>query len=64
MLDSGDGRSQVTAEWLASQIANFLELPHVNYSLENFVHSNGKEELVCSCPIFTSEDYGYVEAFN
>ena len=64
MLDSGDGRSQVTAEWLASQVANFLELPHITYSLENFIHSNGKKELVCSCPIFTSEDYGYVEAFN
>lgn len=29
-----------------------------------FKHSNGKNELVCSCSLFTSQDCGYFETYN
>lgn len=57
-----DGRSQVTMEYYACQIAQELGFRYVPYSLNNYVHSDGKTEVVCECPLFTSEDEGYVDA--
>lgn len=59
-----DGRSQVSMEYYACQVAQELEFRYAPYSLKNYVHSNGKSEVVCECPLFTSEDIGYVNAVD
>ncbi|MBO6267421.1 MAG: hypothetical protein J6M06_04230, partial [Synergistaceae bacterium] len=64
VLDTHDGRSQVTSERFASLVADAMQLPHVPYKLEMFTHADGLRELVCSCPLFTSADIGYVEAYR
>lgn len=57
-----DGRSQATMEFYAAQVAEVMGLEHINYSLKEYTHSNGRIETVCICPLFTSEDEGYVAA--
>lgn len=59
-----DGRSQISMEFYAAQVAEALGLEHIPYRLRNFRHRDGSEEVVCECPLFTSEDIGYVEAAN
>lgn len=45
------------SEYYAAQLAAVLGLPHVDYDLEMF-----KGELCSTCPLFTSEKYGFVPA--
>ena len=45
------------SEYYASQIAEALGLAHVEYGLEKF-----KGRLCSTCPLFTSEKYGFVAA--
>ena len=56
------GRNQITSEWLACQVAKAFGIPHIDYGLEMFRHRNGRQELVCSCELFTSEQEGYIES--
>lgn len=58
-----DGRSVVLMEYYAMQLAEAMGLPHVKYSLANYARKTGtgwKEDIVCECPLFTSEDIGFV----
>lgn len=60
-----DGRSVVLMEYYAMQLAEAMGLPHVKYSLANYARKTGtgwKEDVVCECPLFTSEDIGFVPA--
>lgn len=57
-----DGRSTAVMEFYAAQVAAAMGIPHVQYSLAKFVHPNGEEEIVCECPLFTSEEIGFVSA--
>ena len=57
-----DGRTQISMEFFASQVAEEFGLPHISYQLKEFEHNNGVKEIICECPLFTSEDIGYVEA--
>ena len=59
-----DGRSQATMEYYATQIASVMEFEHINYGLELFHHKDGKKEIVCTCKLFTSENEGYVTAYD
>lgn len=61
-MASPDGRSQVAMEWFAQQVAEVMGIPHVPYTIEDYVHADGERELVCACPIFTSPETGFVEA--
>ena len=45
------------SEYYASQIANAMGLYHVSYNLEKF-----KGRLCSTCPLFTSDKYGYIPA--
>ena len=45
------------SEYYAAQVAEAMELNHVSYDLEKF-----KGRLCSTCPLFTSEKYGYVPA--
>ena len=45
------------SEYYAAQVAEALGLDHVTYGLENF-----KGRLCSTCPLFTSERYGFVPA--
>ena len=45
------------SEYYASQIAEALGLPHVEYGLENF-----KGRLCSTCPLFTDERHGFIAA--
>lgn len=45
------------SEFYAAQVANALELNHVPYSLAKF-----KGRLCSTCPLFTSDKYGYLPA--
>ena len=57
-----DKRSQATLEFYAAQVAEAMGLNHIDYDLEEFKHHNNERELVCTCPIFTTEDVGFVDA--
>ena len=59
-----DGRSQASMEFYAAQIASVMEFEHIDYGLEQFHHQNGEKEIVCKCKLFTSEDEGYVTAYD
>jgi len=50
-----NGGQEAVLEVYASQVANCLELDHVEYTLTKF-HDN----TVSACKLFTSEDIGYV----
>lgn len=60
MYSRPDGRSEAFSEYYAAQVAETMGLPHVSYDLENFRHEDGRKEVVSICPLFTSEDVGYV----
>lgn len=45
------------SEYLAAQVAEALGLPHVDYGLEKF-----KGRLCSTCPLFTSDRYGFISA--
>ena len=57
-----DGRTQISMEFFASQVAEEFGLPHISYQLKEFEHNNGVKEIICECPLFTTEDTGYVDA--
>ncbi len=59
-----DGRSQVTGEFYAAQIAQKMGFNHIDYDLEMFHHKSGKKELITTCKLFTDENTGYVDAFT
>lgn len=59
-----DGRSQATMEFYAKQIAEKLGFNYIDYDLEEFKHRNGNKEIVCKCKLFTSEDIGFVNAYD
>ena len=63
-LKREDGRSQITGEFYASQIAEVLELEYISYDLEAFYHKKGSDEIVCLCKLFTDEDIGFVDAYT
>ena len=49
--------SEVYSEFFADQVINLFSVHHVTYDLFLF-----KNRVTCTCPIFTSEDIGFVEA--
>lgn len=57
-----DGRSSVSMEHYAAQIAEAMGLPYVPYSLLKHKRKDGKTETICECPLFTSENVGFVDA--
>lgn len=57
-------RSSAVMEYYASQLAEAMEIPHVPYTLSKYIRSNGKEDIICECPLFTSEDIGFVSAIS
>ena len=59
-----DGRSQITGEYYAAQVAKVMKIPHIEYDLEMFHHKSGEKELICTCKLFTDENIGYVDAFT
>lgn len=59
-----DGRSQAVMEYYASQVAEAMKIPYVPYDLELFRHQNGRQEVVCKSQLFTSEDVGFVPAYD
>lgn len=63
-VNERDGRSAIHMEYYASQVAEAMGLPHVTYSLACYRHEDGREETVCECPLFTSEDIGFVSAYH
>lgn len=56
--------SQAVNEYYACQVAEVMGNKYVPYDLEIFHHKNRKKELICLCPLFTSEDVGYVTAYD
>lgn len=63
-LKRDDGRSQAVMEFYAAQVAEKMGFNHVDYDLEIFHHKSGETETVCTCPLFTSEDIGFVNAYD
>lgn len=61
---SKDGRSQVTNEYYAAQVAEAMGLNYVPYDLEEFKHRDGTKEIVSVCKLFTTEDIGYIDAYT
>ncbi len=61
---SSDGRSQATMEFYAAQIASVMKFEHIAYNLEQLVSHDGEKEIVCTCKLFTSENEGYVTAYD
>lgn len=59
-----DGRSPVTMEYYAYQVAEAMGIPYVPYTLSRYKHEDGQSEIVCECPLFTSEDVGFVSALS
>lgn len=59
-----DGRSQATMEYYAAQIADAMHFKHIGYDLEEFHHRNGEKEIICNCKLFTTEDVGFVNAYD
>ena len=53
-------RTDVVAEYCASQIASEMNFSHVDYDIEQFTHYDGSRELVSVCRLFTSEEEGYL----
>ena len=54
-------QSQACMELIASEVAHVFNIPHIKYWLE---HINTSVGLGSFCEAFTSEDIGFVEAFN
>lgn len=63
-IKTEDGRSQATMEFYAAQIAEKMGFAHIPYELEEFHHRDGEKEIVCTCKLFTSEDVGFVNAYD
>lgn len=59
-----DGRSEVVTEYYATQVAKIMDIDYIPYDLEKFKHRDGKSEIICTCPMFTSADEGYVDAMT
>lgn len=60
-----DGRSDVVAEYYAAQVAEVMELPHIEYDLEEYTDpASSTAEPICTCPLFTSERIGFCPAFE
>ena len=59
-----DGRSQATMEYYAAQVAAVMNFDHIDYDLELFHHRDGVKEIICNCKLFTSEDIGFVNAYD
>ena len=57
-----DGRSPIVMEFFAVQVADIMKIKHIPYTLSQYTHRNGEREIICECPIFTSEDVGFVDA--
>ena len=60
MLNNEDGRNEPFSEMYASQLAEYLKLPHIPYEVELFTHSNGHKEYISVCPLYTTEKKSYV----
>lgn len=58
--NNNDGRIEPFSEMYTSQLAEYLKLPHVSYQVEVFKHSNGQEEFVSICPLYTTENKSYI----
>lgn len=63
-IKTEDGRSQATMEFYAAQVAEKMGFQHISYDLEEFHHRDGEREIVCTCKLFTSEDVGFVNAYD
>lgn len=59
-----DRRNQATMEFYAAQVAEKMGFEHVGYDLEQFHHRNGDKEIVCKCKLFTSENIGFINAYE
>ena len=59
-----DGRSTVVMEYYAAQVAAAMGIPHIPYSIGFYSGDNYGREMICECPLFTSEDVGYVNGFK
>lgn len=59
-----DRRNQATMEFYAAQVADKMGFEHVGYDLEEFHHRNGDKEIVCKCKLFTSENVGFINAYE
>lgn len=57
-----EGRTQAMQEWYAAQVAEVIGFRYVPYFLEEFHHQDGHREIICTCPLFTSSDEGFVDA--
>lgn len=64
LIPRPDRRSQATMEFYAAQVAQKMRFEHVGYDLEEFHHRNGDKEIVCKCKLFTSEDVGFINAYE
>jgi hypothetical protein len=64
LIPRPDRRNQATMEFYAAQIAEKMEFEHVGYDLEEFHHRNGDKEIVCKCKLFTSENEGFINAYE
>lgn len=53
-----NGGLEAYTEYYAAQVAEVFEIPHLDYDLKLF-----HQELVSTCPLFTSEDMGYVPVY-
>ena len=63
-MPRSDGRTQASLEWYAAQVAQIMKIPHVDYQLERYTHSDGIQETVSLCKLFTSAREGYVDAYT
>lgn len=59
-----DKRNQATMEFYAAQVAEKMGFEHISYDLEEFHHRNGDKEIVCKCKLFTSENVGFINAYE
>ena len=59
-----ENRTPVVMEYYASQLAEAMKISCVQYALERYIHPGGESEVVCKCPLFTSEKIGFVSALS
>ena len=57
-----DGQSQAVNEYLASQVAAVMGIPHVGYTLKQIKRPDGIMAPACVCELFTSEKTGFCNA--
>lgn len=65
-IERTDNRSQATMEFYAAQIAKKMDFDYIDYDLEEFNHHTDpkSKEIVCKCKLFTSEDVGFINAYD